>query len=257
MSMLSLIPWMIIFAFFASLRGFFLADVYCVICFSPRRQGRKVDDWWLIIDCWWLIAIYPRMTRITRMSAGGRGLLLMIDCWCFLSMDYTDDTDSQDMGCAQIKSVESVESVGHEGCWGTLKPTDYTDYTDVRRRTGIIVDDWWLIIDDWLLIADVVYPRIIRMSRMSAGGRGLLLMTDCWLLFIHGWHGYHGCPQADGGLGIGMCRTGVVLGEWICEECVFLRLWCGAWLGTRLFLPSSLWVAVGWGVRITNLILQL
>ena len=107
-------------------------------------------------------------------------------------MDYTDDTDSQDMGCAQIKSVESVESVGHEGCWGTLKPTDYTD---VRRRTG--------------------------------------------------------------GLGIGMCRTGVVLGEWICEECVYLRLWCGAWLGTRLFLPSSLWVAVGWGVRITNLILQL
>ena len=110
-------------------------------------------------------------------------------------MDYTDDTDSQDMGCAQIKSVESVESVGHEGCWGTLKPTDDTDDTDVRRRTG--------------------------------------------------------------GLGIGMCRTGVVLGEWICEECVFLRLWCGAWLGTRLFLPSSLWVAVGWGVRITNLILQL
>ena len=42
-------------------------------------------------------------------------------------MDYTDDTDSQDMGCAQIKSVESVESVGHEGCWGTLKPTDDTD----------------------------------------------------------------------------------------------------------------------------------
>ena len=113
---------------------------------------------------------------------------------------------------------------------------------------------WLMIIDDWLLIADVIYPR---MTRMPAGGWGLLLMTDCWLLFIHGWHGYHGCPQADGGLGIGMCRTGVVLGEWICEECVFLRLWCGAWLGTRLFLPSSLWVAVGWGVRITNLILQL
>ena len=53
-------------------------------------------------------------------------------------MDYTDDTDSQDMGCAQIKSVESV---GHEGCWGTLKPTDDTDGTDVCRRTGIIVDD--------------------------------------------------------------------------------------------------------------------
>ena len=33
-------------------------------------------------------------------------------------MDYTDDTDSQDMGCAQIKSVESVKSVGHEKCWG-------------------------------------------------------------------------------------------------------------------------------------------
>ena len=164
------------------------------------------------------------------MSAGGRGLLLMTDdwllmtdCWCFLSKDYTD---SQDMGCVQIKSVESVESVGHEGCWGTLKPTDDTDVTDVRRRTGIIVDDWWLIIDDWLLIADVIYLR------MSAGGRGFCL-------------------------GIGMCRTGVVLGEWICEECVYLRLWCGAWLGTRLFLPSSLWVAVGWGVRITNLILQL
>ena len=56
-------------------------------------------------------------------------------------MDYTDDTDSQDMGCAQIKSVESVESVGHEGCWEALKPTDYTDGTDVRMRTGIIVDD--------------------------------------------------------------------------------------------------------------------
>ena len=106
--------------------------------------------------------------------------------------------------------------------------TDGTDDTDVRRRTGIIVDDWWLIIDDWLL-----------------------------MLFIHGWHGWHGCPQADGGLGIGMCRTGVVLGEWICEECVFLRLWCGVGVRTRLFLPSSLWVAVGWGVRITNLILQL
>ena len=56
-------------------------------------------------------------------------------------MDYTDDTDSQDMGCVQIKSVESVESVGHEGCWRTLKPTDSPDGTDVRRRTGIIVDD--------------------------------------------------------------------------------------------------------------------
>ena len=56
-------------------------------------------------------------------------------------MDDTDGTDSQDMGCAQIKSVEYVESLGHEGCWGTLKPTDYTDDTDVRMRTGIIVDD--------------------------------------------------------------------------------------------------------------------
>ena len=65
----------------------------------------------------------------------------MTDCRCFLSMDYTDDTDSQNMGCAQIKSVESVEFVGHEGCWGALKPTDYMDVTDVRRRTGIIVDD--------------------------------------------------------------------------------------------------------------------
>ena len=69
------------------------------------------------------------------------------------------------MGCVQIKSVESVESVGHEGCWGTLKPTDYTDNTDVRRRTGIIVDDRLLI---------AIYPRITRMARMSAGGRGLL-----------------------------------------------------------------------------------
>ena len=48
-------------------------------------------------------------------------------------MDDTDGTDSQDMGCVQIKSVESVESVRHEGCCGALKPTDYTD---VRRRTG-------------------------------------------------------------------------------------------------------------------------
>ena len=119
-----------------------------------------IDYWWLMIDYW----------------------LLMIDCWCFLSTDDTDGTDSQDMECVQIKSVESVESVGHEGWWGALKPTDYTDVTDVRRRTGIIVDDWWLIIDDWLLIADVVYPRIIRMSRMSAGGRDWLwlLMTDDW-----------------------------------------------------------------------------
>ena len=62
-------------------------------------------------------------------------------------MDYMDDTDSQDMGCVQIKSVESVESVRHEGCWGALKPTDYTDGTDVRRRMGLLpgnryVQDW-------------------------------------------------------------------------------------------------------------------
>ena len=76
MSMLSLIPWMIIFAFFASLRGFFLADVYCVICFSPR--------WLMIIDDCLLIAdvIYP---RITRMPAGGRGLLLMTDDWLLMT----------------------------------------------------------------------------------------------------------------------------------------------------------------------------
>ena len=129
----------------------------------------KALRWLMIIDDWLLIAdvIYP---RITRMSAGGRGLLLMVDdwllmtdCWFFLSKDYTDDTDSQDMVCVQIKSVESVESVRHEGCWGALKPTDYTDYTDVRRRTGIIVDDWLLI---------AIYPQITRMARMSAGGRG-------------------------------------------------------------------------------------
>ena len=102
----------------------------------PQADGNYC--WWLMIDYWWLIAD------------------------CYLSTDNTDGTDSQDMGCVQIKSVESVESVGHEGCWGTLKPTDYTDYTDVRRRTGIIVDDWLLI---------AIYPR---MTRMSAGGRGLL-----------------------------------------------------------------------------------
>lgn len=59
-------------------------------------------------------------------------------------MDYTDDTDSQDMGCVQIKSVESA---GHEGCWEALKPTDYSDGTDVRRRMGLLpgnryVQDW-------------------------------------------------------------------------------------------------------------------
>ena len=59
----------------------------------------------------------------------------------------------------------------------------------------------------------------------------------CWGVKGHIWHG---CPQADGGLGIGMCRTGVVLGEWICEECVFLRLWCGVMVRDKTFPPVIL-----------------
>ena len=152
------------------------------IAWHVSRQGAKVinDYWLLIIDDWLLIAdvVYPRIIRMSRMSAGGRGLLLMIDSWCFLSTDYTDGTDSQDMGCAQIKSVESVESVGHEGCWGALKPTDYTDGTDVRRRMGLLpgnryVQDWscpwWMDMWGmcvfktlvWGMVRDKTFPPVI------------------------------------------------------------------------------------------------
>ena len=122
-----------------------------------------IDYWLLMTDCW-LLMLFIHGLHGCPQADGDYCWWLIADCYLSTdNTDNTDDTDSQDMVCVQVKSVESVESVGHEGCWGTLKPTDYTDGTDVRMRTGIIVDDWLLI---------AFYPRITRMTRMSAGGRG-------------------------------------------------------------------------------------